>query len=71
MIVSLIGACAMRVVWVYTIFDSFRTPGSLYVSYPISWLATTIVLYICYAVILKRIEDRLKNPAPPMHHKGA
>jgi Na+-driven multidrug efflux pump len=71
MIVSLIGACAMRVVWVYTIFESIRTPGSLYVSYPISWLATTIVLYICYTVILKRIEDRLKNPTPPMHHKGA
>ena len=71
MIVSLIGACAMRVVWVYTIFNSFRTPGSLYISYPISWLATTIVLYICYAVILKRIKQRLENPEPPLHHKGA
>ena len=71
MIVSLIGACAMRVVWVYTIFESFRTPGSLYISYPISWLATTIVLFVCYHVILKRIENRIKNPAPPPHHMGA
>ena len=71
MIVSLIGACAMRVVWVYTIFDAFRTPGSLYLSYPISWLATTIVLYICYVVILRRIENRLNSRTPPLHHKGA
>jgi Na+-driven multidrug efflux pump len=71
MVVSLIGACAMRVVWVYTIFAEFRTPGSLYISYPISWLATAIVLYICYAVILKRIEKGFANIAPPAHHKGA
>jgi len=71
MVVSLIGACAMRVVWVYAIFNNVRTPGSLYISYPISWLATTAVLYICYAVILKRISDRIKNPTPPLHHKGA
>ena len=71
MIVSLIGACAMRVVWVYTIFAAFRTPGSLYISYPISWLATTLVLYVCYAVIMKHIEQRIGNPAPPLHHKGA
>ena len=71
MVVSLIGACAMRVVWVYTIFAEFRTPGSLYISYPISWLATAIVLYICYAVILKRIEKGFANITPPAHHKGA
>ena len=71
MIVSLIGACAMRVVWVYAIFNNVRTPGSLYVSYPISWLATTIVLYICYAIIMKRITQRLEAPTPPPHHKGA
>ena len=71
MLVSLIGACAMRVVWVYTIFAEFRTPESLYISYPISWLATAIVLYICYVIILRKIQKRMENPMPPLHHKGA
>ncbi len=71
MLVSLIGACAMRVVWVYTVFASMRTPGSLYISFPISWLATTIGLYICYVIILHRIKKRMENPTPPLHHKGA
>ncbi len=71
MLVSLIGACAMRVVWVYTVFASAGTPASLYISFPISWLATTVGLYICYAVIMHRIQKRMENPLPPAHHKGA
>lgn len=71
MVVSLIGACAMRVVWIYTVFAAYRTPEALYISYPISWFATTVVLYICYLFILHRIKKRMGNPVPPAHHQGA
>ena len=71
MIVSLIGACAMRVVWVYTIFATYRTPEALYISYPVSWLATTVVLYICYVFILRKIKKRLTSQSIPAHHAGA
>jgi Na+-driven multidrug efflux pump len=71
MLVSLIGACALRVVWVYTVFASVRTPGSLYVSFPISWFITALGLYICYSVILHRIQKKIEHPMPPLHHKGA
>ena len=71
MIVSLIGACAMRVVWVYTIFAAYRTPESLYISYPVSWLATTVVLYICYVFVLRKIKKRLAAQTLPAHHAGA
>ena len=71
MLVSLIGACAMRVVWVYTIFAMYRTPEALYISYPVSWFATTVVLYICYVFVLGKIKKGLASQALPAHHKGA
>ena len=71
MLVSLIGACIMRVVWVFTVFQSLRTPESLYVSFPISWIATTLGLYICYVFIMRRIKKRLESSEPPAHHVGA
>lgn len=71
MIVSLIGACAMRVVWVYTIFAAYRTPESLYISYPVSWLATTVVLYVCYFFIFRKTQKRLDSQTLPAHHAGA
>ena len=40
MIVSLIGACGLRIVWIFTIFQMDRTPENLYISYPISWAVT-------------------------------
>lgn len=71
MLVSLIGACVMRVAWVYTVFAAYRTPESLYISFPVSWFATTLGLYICYVFILRRIKKRLAAQELPAHHAGA
>ena len=51
MIVSLIGACGLRVAWIFTIFQMYRTPENLYISYPISWIVTGAVhiLFFLYA----------------------
>ena len=52
MIISALGACVFRVVWIYTIFASFRSLDVLYLSYPISWIITpitqSIVLFFTY-----------------------
>lgn len=58
MIVSFMGACVFRVVWVYTVFDYFHTLPVLYLSYPISWivtaLANAIILIFAYRRTVKR-----------------
>ena len=51
MLVSLTGACLFRVVWIYTIFQQYRTLDCLYISYPISWTLTFIVHLICFCVV--------------------
>ena len=59
MIVSLLGACAFRVVWIFTIFRAFRSLENLYVSYPISWVITTAVHLICFIVVFNKMKKRI------------
>lgn len=61
MIVSLLGACALRVVWVLTVFKVYHTQFSLYISYPISWLVTFAVHLICYIVVRKKVFSKLRS----------
>lgn len=59
MIVSTLGACVFRVVWILTIFKKVHTLDNLYISYPISWLLTAAVHAICLLVIWK-YSDKMK-----------
>ena len=54
MIVSLTGACLLRVVWILTIFQVYHTQFSLYLSYPVSWILTAATHLICYLVVRRR-----------------
>jgi Na+-driven multidrug efflux pump len=47
MIVSLLGSCVFRIVWVYTVFAANPTLPVLYISYPLSWTVTGAVHYLC------------------------
>ncbi len=57
-IVALIGTCLLRVVWIFTVFRTYGTLESIYVSYPLSWGLTGICHFICAVVILKRKEKK-------------
>ena len=59
MIVSLLGACVFRVVWIYTIFSWNRTLETLYISYPVSWTLTALVHLICYIIVKKKLVNKL------------
>ncbi|MBT9776497.1 MATE family efflux transporter [Clostridium sp. MCC353] len=56
MLVSLTGACAFRVLWIFTIFAADRTLTTLYLSYPVSWGITAAAHVICYFMIRKKVE---------------
>ena len=57
MIVSLTGACLFRVVWIYTVFQQYRTLECLYISYPISWALTFLVHLVCFTVVYRRLRN--------------
>ena len=53
MIVSLTGACLLRIVWIFTIFSipEYHTLTVLYLSYPISWGVTFLVHLACWFIV--------------------
>lgn len=58
MVVSLIGSCLLRLVWIVTIFPLNRVPSMLYISYPISWLLTAAVHLICLMVVRRKLREK-------------
>lgn len=59
-VISLLGVCGLRIVWIYTVFAAHRSLMVLYLSYPVSWLITLVVNIICYAVFFKRWKKRIE-----------
>lgn len=60
MIVSLVGACGLRLLWIFTFFqmDAFHTVSSLYATYPVSWLLTFTAHVVCYMIIRRKLRTR-------------
>ena len=54
MLISLSGACLMRIVWIYTAFRAIPTLDVLYLSYPVSWGLTFIIQYVCYLIVRRK-----------------
>ena len=54
-VTTLIGACLLRVVWRYTVFEAVGTVESMYWSYPVSWLLT----FLIHLIYLERDRRRL------------
>ncbi len=54
MIVSLLGACFSRLIWIATFFQIHHTQSVLFFSYPGSWLLTLSVHSICLIVIYRQ-----------------
>lgn len=57
MIVSLIGACGLRLVWIFTGFqmEPFHSLTGLYITYPVSWFITFAAHSVCFIVIRKKL----------------
>ena len=54
-LICVLGICGVRVIWVYTGFAVNRTFMSLLVSYPLSWVVTTVAIVIAYFCLRKRL----------------
>lgn len=55
MIVSLTGACGLRIIWIFTIFKFISpTLTTLYLSYPVSWAVTALAHFIVFLVVRRR-----------------
>ena len=58
MVVSILGACAFRIFWIYAVLPLHSTLDMLYVSYPASWVLTGSIHLICCFILLRRYPPR-------------
>ena len=61
MIVSLVGACGLRIVWIYTVFVKFRTLDILFISYPVTWTITFLSHLVCYYIVTRKYQDKFRE----------
>ena len=61
-LVSLTGACGLRVIWIFTIFAAQRSLAILYLSYPISWAVTATAHMICFWRAAKKLPKEDGHP---------
>ncbi|MCM1168211.1 MAG: MATE family efflux transporter, partial [Ruminococcus sp.] len=60
MIVSLLGACGLRILWIMTVFQlpEYHSPRTVYLSYPMSWGITLLAHVICFITVWRRLKRR-------------
>lgn len=60
MTVSIIGICALRLVWLATVFqiDAYHTIETIYYTYPLSWIVTLTAHLISFVIIRKIIRKK-------------
>jgi Na+-driven multidrug efflux pump len=61
MLVSLVGACGLRLIWISTIFQipAYHTISTVYWSYPISWALTLLAHSVCFLWGMRQLKARL------------
>lgn len=57
MIVSLIGACGLRLLWIATIFQipEYHTMKTIYISYPVTWTVTFLVHALTFLIVSRKV----------------
>ncbi len=56
MLVSVLGICGVRVLWLTTVFQipQYHTPENLFLCFPISWVITMTVQFMLFVVIYRK-----------------
>ena len=55
-LLALVGICGIRITWVYTLFAEQPTYEILMATYPVSWLATTILMGFAYRFHMQHLK---------------
>lgn len=60
MLLSVIGTVGTRIIWIYLIFPAHRSLAVLFISYPVSWLATIIMQAVCFYFVRRNVHSKMK-----------
>ncbi len=51
---TMIGTCALRIVWVFTVFQNIPTLSMLYYAFPLSWIVTILLVNMGNFISMKK-----------------
>ena len=54
-ILMIIGICGVRLLWIYTMFPLHRTLETIYLCFPLSWIVTSIVEFILWIIVYRKV----------------
>lgn len=54
MLISVLGVCGFRVLWISTVFQAYHTPQCLYASYAISWIITFAAQMLTFWIVYRK-----------------
>ena len=54
MLISVLGVCGFRILWINTVFRLIPTPECLYLSYLISWVLTFVVQFFTFWMVYRK-----------------
>ncbi|MBQ7566260.1 MAG: MATE family efflux transporter [Oscillospiraceae bacterium] len=62
-IIALLGSCALRVVWLMTVFriPEYHTLDTIYVAYPISWSVASIAMFTAIVINMRKLRKQIKG----------
>jgi len=60
MIVSVVGVCGLRLLWLATVFQvpEWHTTTMIYLSYPVSWIITIAAHVTCFVLLYRRLKKK-------------
>ena len=64
MIISVLGVCGIRLLWIGTIFQipQFHTPDCLYLSYGVSWVVTVLAQFAAFWLVYNKHKKEAESP---------
>ncbi len=58
-VITLIGICVFRVVWLTTVFPAHPTLDVIYVSYPVTWIITAVALFLMAELTRRKMKKQI------------
>ncbi|WP_407397002.1 MATE family efflux transporter [Treponema sp.] len=60
-LITIVGTCSLRLVWIGTVFPRFNTYESILFVYPVSWVVTGTAMIIAYVVYTREKFSELEH----------
>ena len=54
-VLMVIGICGVRLLWIYTMFPIHHTLQMIYLCFPISWAITSIVEFVLWIIVYRKV----------------